>query len=868
MEVNLKGEAALGVLRIHVLTIFPEGTGEASFERLFSGLSILDESSRNGREEITGISLSDWVERVHSNEGICIAAHVDSDRGVRRLFRQTALETIVLVGEEGTVEDEKHYGIPDALREYILASNIDAIEIAHSTDGPHYRWSSELDNQTRWIPTVLTFDAHSEDDLQRPERVTHMKMTQSCFTGLVDSLGFPDTRIRFPEYLPSPPSPRILGIQIQGAAESFFPDLTMAFGDNLSCLIGVRGSGKSTLVEVLRYVFGYNRSLKELGALKDSIRDLQEANLQESLLRVIYQPAVSEKRILEATYDQKDDYTTRVFDENGDNLEVADVEVSGEYPLRLFGWSEIELLGRDPARQRDLLDRLIPGIKAATKRKHDQYIQLGKNRATVDAQIKRVLTAFNESDAEIRRYSEHKTDFEQLNTKETQALFSSLDLAEGQVRVLKAVSTEVVSLKEWIGEPEEFSLIEMIKGTIEKEKSEVQDWWDEIELKELSLVEVEEKVRSGLREALSRLDKFGEQVARRFEDYQEGLKSVQSELRTQFAEDTSLQRIADLRANAEKRLRKVSKLRDSYLKEWDTLIELLSARSDLAVDSMRIQNEIAGLRALNNERIEERLNQFLPEELNVGIRFNPGEDVHEYVIVLNPLISSVVHYKARNVARTLAAHHTPPDIAAIFLEGRVAELKGLTSQYSDHDITDEDVERIKETSTPFEEDTYASVQVLRDGGDILNAILDLQEVPWDDHEFILLNGAPVNEKSPGQRSSAMLPLVALTDVTPLVIDQPEDNLDKRLVGEVLVKILAELKENRQMIVCTHDPNILVGGDAEQVVVLEALSDRKGQVESHGSIDNEDIVDTVLSLLEGGAKAFQTRRKRYAGRVGD
>ena len=62
-------------------------------------------------------------------------------------------------------------------------------------------------------------------------------------------------------------------------------------------------------------------------------------------------------------------------------------------------------------------------------------------------------------------------------------------------------------------------------------------------------------------------------------------------------------------------------------------------------------------------------------------------------------------------------------------------------------------------------------------------------------------------------------------------------------------------------------NILVGCDAEQVVVLEAESDRKGRVRQHGSIDNDDIVDTVVNLLEGGAEAFEARRTRYRGHAG-
>jgi len=92
-------------------------------------------------------------------------------------------------------------------------------------------------------------------------------------------------------------------------------------------------------------------------------------------------------------------------------------------------------------------------------------------------------------------------------------------------------------------------------------------------------------------------------------------------------------------------------------------------------------------------------------------------------------------------------------------------------------------------------------------------------------------------------------------------------VDKRLIGNVLVKILAELKEQRQIIVCTHDANVLVGGDSEQVVVLEAESDSRGVVALHGSIDNDDIVRMVIDLLEGGAEAFEARLKRYRERVG-
>ena len=104
----------------------------------------------------------------------------------------------------------------------------------------------------------------------------------------------------------------------------------------------------------------------------------------------------------------------------------------------------------------------------------------------------------------------------------------------------------------------------------------------------------------------------------------------------------------------------------------------------------------------------------------------------------------------------------------------------------------------------------------------------------------------------------MLPIVTLTSRAPLVIDQPEDNLDNRLVSRALFKILAKLKETRQIVLATHNPNILVSGDAEQVVLLNS----EGEVEESGCIDRPEIIKAVISLMEGGEAAFAMRERKY------
>jgi chromosome segregation protein len=83
-----------------------------------------------------------------------------------------------------------------------------------------------------------------------------------------------------------------------------------------------------------------------------------------------------------------------------------------------------------------------------------------------------------------------------------------------------------------------------------------------------------------------------------------------------------------------------------------------------------------------------------------------------------------------------------------------------------------------------------------------------------------------------------------------------------MIGQTLTKILADLKETRQIIVTTHNPNIVVGGDAEQVIVLEASGLHEARVETTGSIDDPVIIENVVAIMEGGREAFRVRNRRY------
>jgi hypothetical protein len=266
--------------------------------------------------------------------------------------------------------------------------------------------------------------------------------------------------------------------------------------------------------------------------------------------------------------------------------------------------------------------------------------------------------------------------------------------------------------------------------------------------------------------------------------------------------------------------------------------EITDARRTIAVDLSKRLKEIEK-----------------PDEPGVTIEVEPEKDRARLKTWLEDRFLDRTrggHYKERKLAARLATLD-PVKIAAAITAGDPGPLVGGEA------ITAEEATKLTGAFRLLEEDAAAGVTRVSDQ---LIELLALQETPVDDLVRILSDGTTVDRLSPGGRSSAMLPLIALSDEAPLIIDQPEDNLDNRMVGVTLSSILAELKERRQIIVTTHNPNIVVGGDAEQVVVLDAPTVDDAEVKLTGSIDDDDVIDAVIRIMEGGKEAFEARERRY------
>ena len=152
--------------------------------------------------------------------------------------------------------------------------------------------------------------------------------------------------------------------------------------------------------------------------------------------------------------------------------------------------------------------------------------------------------------------------------------------------------------------------------------------------------------------------------------------------------------------------------------------------------------------------------------------------------------------------------------------------------------------------------------------------LELQEMAVPERVSIRFNVARQDEKprfrglaqlSVGQKATCILLILLARQDRPLIVDQPEDDLDNRFIYADVVERLRAVKDHRQLILSTHNANIPVLGDAELIAVLD--TDEKGgkavgSIPELGSIDSKGIKLAVTQILEGGRRAFRRRQEKY------
>lgn len=127
--------------------------------------------------------------------------------------------------------------------------------------------------------------------------------------------------------------------------------------------------------------------------------------------------------------------------------------------------------------------------------------------------------------------------------------------------------------------------------------------------------------------------------------------------------------------------------------------------------------------------------------------------------------------------------------------------------------------------------------------------------------YVERNKLSFGQKTVGALLLIMHGAVKVGDNIPLIIDQPEDDLDNSYIYHMLIKQFNDVKTNKQLIIATHNPNIPVCGESENILVLGS-NGKNGWLEHFGTIDNQEVAKAVLKILEGDFEAFRKRAEVY------
>jgi DNA repair protein SbcC/Rad50 len=123
-----------------------------------------------------------------------------------------------------------------------------------------------------------------------------------------------------------------------------------------------------------------------------------------------------------------------------------------------------------------------------------------------------------------------------------------------------------------------------------------------------------------------------------------------------------------------------------------------------------------------------------------------------------------------------------------------------------------------------------------------------------------LGGKLLKNTSFGERCGIVIAIVLVAGTNPIVIDQPEDHLDGKFISDILVPLLRSQKHNRQIILITRDANVVVGGDAELIHILDPADEKT--VVLPVTIEDVSCREKYIWILDGGTEAFARREQRY------
>ena len=746
---------------------------------------------------------------VQEQNGFWYAAHMTGNSGLLRLNRDWGGlvhiwkdHSLVRAGRiPGSIES-----LPDKCRSIVLNQN------------PDYR-------RERSIIVVNAKDVAKPEDLTDSRSSTFVKMTCPCFASFLLAFKDPESRVRLADRIQERFYSHIDSIRIEGG---YFDALTANPSRHLNAVIGGRGTGKSTLLECLRYALDIPH--KATDAKRQGDRIVSE-NLGRGG-RVIVQLQSVANNMKHYTVIRRYGEPPRVIDEDENESTLhpaADLLPRAE----IYGQNEIHELVRSPDALTHVLDRFLPEGAEQRARLDSAYRKLQENSQRL-AKAQELKEEFETRIARLPKLEEQARQFKEqgLDEKLKQAplLEKERMLGPRMLEETERARTGQRRLEESL--PDLVFLSDKALGDLPHSPL-LQRGRQVLEGLDVTLRRKLEEIGGAVGEAEGTLAGIVAELTQALEVSETRLEKDFAKLPAMAGKDGG-----EIGRAYQRLLREIEEVRPTQtrLKNAGALVkELEQSRRNLLGEI----SEVRSARTRAKQEAVQCLNKRLSGKLRIAIVPDGWrQPLRDFLLGLHGVGEQKTAWV--DEARDL----TVMGLAAAVREGKDALLAkgwGLTPGLA------------------------GALTRMTDAQ--LHA---LEAIDLDDGISLALNVSHTGERyrsldrlSTGQQCTAILHLLLLDNPDPLIMDQPEDNLDNAFIADRIVQELRTAKTERQFLFATHNANIPVFGDAEWIGVCTVSEDHAEMpAEAQGSIDLPTIRDQVTNLLEGGKEAFMQRKEKY------
>lgn len=796
---------------VHTLCLYPPDTTVESLGRYLGQLGIHNTCTQS---DLSDKSFCDLLETVRKQGGICVAAHITQASGLlNQLHGQARInawkdKNLLVVQIPGDVDSVPH----------------DKLHIVRNKT-PEYRRDPGASEELG-LAVINASDVAVPDDLSDPGATTYIKMCQVTIDGLRQAFLDPASRIR----LNSDPAPeQHTEFVAISWLSGFLGDAAIHFNENLNVLIGGRGTGKSTVIESIRYVLGLEPMGPDATKISQGIiKNVLGNGTKISLLVRSYSPSKREY-LIERTVPNP----PVVKDENGNVLSLTPKDIVPE--AEVYGQHEISEIAKSPEKRTLLLERFIEHDQSLPQRKADlklelersrlRYLELRKDEKSVEERLA-TLPALEET---LKRFQDAGLE-EQLKGKsqlvqEERVLTTTKERVDPFREIANSLSESLPIDLEFLADDE---LVDLPGKPILDKAGEVLKQLDtelrsHLQAIQASLSKADEEMSAVLTEWGQRKTTVEEEYSRILRELQK-VKIDGAQFITVKEQIEALRPLREQQTRLKADLKDLADKRKTQLTKWE----------DLKADDFNRLGKAA-----------KKVTRQLSNRVRVRVAFAGNRD---------PLVKLLKDSISGRFSESLDILRDRESLSLTELAKACRD--GKDALVTSFGLSASQAERLAEAGPEL----FMKLEELDLGATTsieLNVAAEGDSAEW----------RALDDLSTGQKATAILLLLLLRSDAPLVVDQPEDDLDNRFITEGIVPKMREEKRQRQFIFATHNANIPVLGDAELIVGMTAAGESSsGQVriakEHMGSIDDPCVRQLVEEVLEGGRTAFELRRLKY------